>query len=288
MSISNIRQLDSFTLCPKDMTHADIPHLHELSVAVGWMHRAQDWATVLELGEGIFLSDEIGRPCGSAMWFPMSDDLAMLGMVITTPRLQERGAGRWMMEQILARTGGRDLALNATRAAFRLYLALDFQPGPKVWQRMGLVSAIPEQSPRTRPMCNTDHAAIHDLDSRAYGTNRHTAIELFLRQSTGTVIEDAGRITGYSLCRRFGRGHVVGPIVAATAQDAAALAAPHIAHHHGSFLRIDTQETEGPFIQMLTDCGLAARDTVTFMSRGRKRICDPSAHVFALANQAVG
>lgn len=88
------------------MTPDDIPLLHELSVAVGWMHRAEDWGTALRLGSGIFLTDEIGRPFGSAMWFPVADDLAMLGMVITTPRLQERGAARWMMDQILSQTGG--------------------------------------------------------------------------------------------------------------------------------------------------------------------------------------
>ncbi|WP_372801016.1 GNAT family N-acetyltransferase [Paracoccus seriniphilus] len=288
MNNVNNQQLDSFTLEARDMTPADIPALHELSVAVGWMHRAEDWAVTLELGEGIFLTDEIGRPVGSAMWFPMSDELAMLGMVITTPRLQERGAGRWMMEQILSRTGGRDLALNATRAAFRLYLALDFQPGPKVWQHMGIVSAVPEDSGRTRQMRAEDRAAIHALDSRAYGTDRRKALELFLDQSVGTVLEEDGQITGYALCRRFGRGHVVGPIIAATPQDAAALAAPHIAAHHGQFLRIDTRDTDGPFFQMLTAHGLASRDSVTSMTRGRAREVDLQAHVFALANQAVG
>ncbi|WP_330447776.1 hypothetical protein FLP41_02065 (plasmid) [Paracoccus marcusii] len=42
-----------------------------------------------------------------------------------------------MMEQILARTGSRDLALHATHAAYRLYVALGFQTGPRVWQHQG-------------------------------------------------------------------------------------------------------------------------------------------------------
>ena len=142
------RLVDSYDLMTRPITPDDIPHLHELSVAVGWMHRAEDWAVALKLGEGIFLADEIGRPFGSAMWFPVAEDMAMLGMVITTPRLQERGAGRWMMEQILARTGQRDLALNATRAAFRLYLALGFQPGLTVWQHQGIVNADVAADPR--------------------------------------------------------------------------------------------------------------------------------------------
>lgn len=288
MTDSNRRLVDSFSLASRPLTPADIAHLHELSVAVGWVHRAEDWAAALQLGEGIFLADEIGRPVGSAMWFPVSDDLAMLGMVITTPRLQERGAGRWMMEQIMARTGSRDLALNATRAACRLYLSLGFVPGLKVWQHQGIVTAAPPVAPRVRPMQPGDHVAIHALDSRAYTTDRRRGLDLFLGQSRGTVIEEHGQITGYALCRRFGRGHVVGPVVAGDPQAAADLAAPHIAAHPGRFLRIDTRETEGPFVAFLEACGLRAQDSVTSMYLGKPRPTDPTAHIYALANQAIG
>lgn len=75
MSNVNNRQLDSFTLEARDMTPADIPALHELSVAVGWMHRAEDWAVTLELGEGIFLTDEIGGPSALPCGFPCRTSL---------------------------------------------------------------------------------------------------------------------------------------------------------------------------------------------------------------------
>lgn len=282
------RRVDSFSLSARPITPEAIPKLHELSVGVGWMHRTEDWATALRLGEGIYLTDEIGRPFGSAMWFPMAEDYARLGMVITTPRLQERGAGRWMMEQILGRTGGRDLALHATRAAYRLYVALGFQTGPLVWQHQGIVTAAPPESPAVRPLRPEDREGVHALDTRAYTAERRQALALFLEQSSGTVIEDGGRITGYALCRRFGRGHVVGPVVASSAAEAVALAAPHVAAHRGRFLRIDTRDTEGAFVEMLKASGLAAHDTVTSMSLGKPRPVDPTAHIFALANQAVG
>lgn len=288
MTDQSSRVVDSFSLEMRPITPADIPLLHELSVGVGWMHRAEDWATALRLGEGIFLADDIGRPFGCAMWFPVSDDLAMLGMVITTPRLQERGAGRWMMEQILARAGGRDLALNATRAAFRLYLALGFQPGLTVWQHQGVVTGAPAPDARVRAMRPDDRAAIHALDTRAYTAHRGAALDLFLDQSTGTVLEQDGRITAYALRRRFGRDQVVGPIVAANARDAAAVTGPHLAAHQGRYLRIDTRETEGAFTDLLNASGLPPRESVTTMTLGRPRPVDPNAHIFALAIQAVG
>lgn len=280
--------VDSFSLSARPITSNAIPKLHELSVGVGWMHRTEDWITALRLGEGLYLTDEIGRPFGSAMWFPVAPDLARLGMVITTPRLQERGAGRWMMEQILARTGSRDLALHATHAAYRLYVALGFQTGPRVWQHQGVVTAAPAPDPRVRTLRPEDHAAVHVLDARAYGAERRDALALFLEQSAGTVIDEGGRVTGYALCRRFGRGHVVGPVVAARPEDAVALAAPHVAAHLGRFLRVDTARTDGPFVAMLKACGLPAHDTVTSMWLGRPRPVDPQMQIFGLANQALG
>lgn len=284
------RMVDSFALEASPVTPAAIALLQELSVSVGWPHRAEDWQTALALGEGIFLRDEIGRAFGSAMWFPASDDLATIGMVITTPRLQDHGAGRWMMENILARTGSRDLALNATRAAFRLYLALGFVPGQTVYQQQGVARArLPgPATPTVRPLTLDDHDGLRDLDRRAYTAERRAAMDLLLAQSVGIVQEQAGRITGYALCRRFGRGHVVGPVVAGDAASAIALSAPLIARHAGSFVRLDTRETQGPFVDFLEDCGLRRHDTVTSMYLGKPRALAPEAHIFGLANQAIG
>ncbi len=71
------RMVDSFSLSARPITSNAIPKLHELSVGVGWMHRTEDWITALPW-RGLYLTDEIGRPFGSAMWFPVAPDLARL------------------------------------------------------------------------------------------------------------------------------------------------------------------------------------------------------------------
>ena len=52
------------------------------------------------------------------MYFPMGEDFAMLGMMVTVPRLQARGAGKWLLQRVLADCAGRDLRLSATRWAW--------------------------------------------------------------------------------------------------------------------------------------------------------------------------
>jgi predicted N-acetyltransferase YhbS len=283
-----IKQLESYELTARPMRMEDVPALHPLSIGVQWPHRPEDWAMLIRLGQGVVAEDEIGRVVGSAMWWPMGPDLARICMVITTPRLQEQGAARWLMQQIAGPIGARDKVLTATRAALRLYLSLGFRPGLTVHQHQGIVAETPTVVPGARPMTAADEAAVRALDAAAFTAERRAVLDELLAASEGTVLERRGEIVGFALCRRFGRGHVVGPVVAASEADALALVTPHVAAHVGRFLRLDTLEAEGPFRAYLEACGLSLYDTLTLMSLGRDRAPVGPAKIYGLASHSLG
>ncbi|WEX79167.1 GNAT family N-acetyltransferase [Sinorhizobium numidicum] len=281
-----------------DINNADIEQLHALSIAVGWPHRAEDWQFAREVGKGIVALDEIGRIQGSAMWFPYGAHFATIGLVITTPRLQANGAGQWLMGHVLDRVAGRNLGLNATRAARRLYRSLNFVTEALVSQCQG-ESTIPpdvESSPGTvlRALALTDLEPIAELDRVAFGADRKVLLARLLACSKGVGLIRDGKIEAFSLCRRFGRGHVVGPVVAGKDADAIAVVRPHVAEHAGSFLRLDTREKGGAFSDFLSRCGLPVYDTVTTMSRGRPWLTVPGRQepreprTYALVGHALG
>lgn len=266
-------QLNSFKLELTDIAKVDLEKLHALSISVGWPHRAEDWQFLLEFGHGIAALDGIGRVLGSAMWFPYGDDFATIGMVITSPRLQAKGAGQWFMEHLFSKVGDRSLGLSATHAARRLYLSLNFQPEAIVYQYQG-EALEPPAAPLAadamlRPVETADFEQVATLDKTAFGTDRSALHERLLARSKGVVFVRDGQIAAFSLCRRFGRGHVIGPVVAANDADAIAVVRPHVAEHVGSFLRLDTREKRGDFADFLGGCGLSVFDTVTSMSLGR-------------------
>ena len=101
------------------------------------------------------------------------------------------------------------------------------------------------------------------------------------------------RAEDWEILRKVGRGHVIGPVVAVSDEEAVAVTAPLVAPHAGRFLRVDTRCAEEVFAEFLVTCGLALYDIVTSMSLGRRwvRAATPDGehpHSFALASQALG
>jgi GNAT superfamily N-acetyltransferase len=297
-SVSGRLAIDAFEMRLSDINAVDLDQLHALSIGVGWPHRAEDWQFLRSIGHGIAASDEIGRVLGSAMWFPHGSSFATIGMVITSPRLQSLGAGEWLMRRILGEQRGRELRLNATRAARRLYLSLDFHPEKTVFQCQGDVRT-PQRIPSVprgaelRRLEQADLAGIAELDAQAFGASRKALLSALFLESVGFGLFRCGQLDAFALCRPFGRGHVVGPVVASGDEDAIAVVAPHISVHEGRFLRLDTQVTEGEFGIFVAQSGLPVFDTVLTMSLGGhfsdfKSRSSRQPVTYALASQALG
>ena len=271
-------KIDAFSMRVGDIEGVELNRLHALSLSVGWPHRAEDWQFLRESGHGLVALDEIGRVFGSAMWFAHGVDFATVGMVITSPRLQTLGAAQWLMKRVFDEIGERDLRLNATRAARRLYLTLGFQPERTVYQCQGVARVRTTRVPakaegEVRALDARDIPAVIDLDAAGFGAQREELIRRLFAHSAGYGLFRDAALKAFALCRPFGRGHVVGPVVAGTDSDALAIARPHVAEHSGTFLRVDTPMEHGEFAAFLSHSGLPVFDTVLTMSMG-KRLSD--------------
>ena len=296
--MSDSLRVDAFSMHIGDIQDVELDQLHALSISVRWPHRAEDWEFLRQTGNGIVALDEIGRVMGSAMWFPHGDRFATVGMVITSPRLQTNGTGQWLMGRILNEVAGRRLSLSATRAARRLYLSLDFKAEKTVYQCQGTArpaGVIARQAPErlVRRLIAEDLTKASDLDAIAFGAGRTDLVKRLDEQSVGYGLFRGQELLAFSLCRPFGRGHVIGPVVASNDSDAIAVVTPHVEHHAGQFLRLDTHMEAGDFASYLSQCGMLVYDTVLTMSFGKR----PSDHAetatnlpttYALASQALG
>jgi hypothetical protein len=92
-------------------------------------------------------------------------------------------------------------------------------------------------------------------------------------------------VVGYAIERAFGRGSVVGPVIAATEPDAIAL---FNAAARPGFVRVDRASEAANFGRHLTACGLTADGEFPAMLRGDWPASTATQRIYALASHALG
>ena len=272
----------------RDMDASDVAASHALAGELRWAHRLEDLQLFKEAGFGCIASDGRGATLGSGMWFPYGDGLATIGMVIVAPASQGKGVGRELMRKLMEAAGARAIRLIATKAGRPLYDSLGFRIVGTVTQHQGTATPVHgRHNPEVRVAANGDWPSIAALDTGATGGDRTTLLQALRKVSEILVLERDGEVRGFSMCRRFGLGHVVGPVVCTDDADAVDLVSLHVSGLAGRFVRVDTHRTEGMFSDFLLGSGLAIGSRSPQMVLGAGGI-PGSVHTFALASQALG
>lgn len=266
----------------------------QLSVAVGWPHRQCDWQRLLALGTGLAGVDN-DTLVATAMHWSFDARLATLGMVIVSPAYTRRGVGRRAMEALLDTISATRIELHATLAGADLYRSLGFTETRWVHQCQGrVVNAGAGLEPRPLPPHTilrsfraTDYEALMALDEQAIGSPRRALLSGLLEQGEALVLEQAdGRLAGAALCRDFGRGDVIGPVIATGPDAARCLVEAWIIRRVGCFVRLDTPD---PYLAAwLAEIGVVEVDRVRQMVAGDRLPATGPATRYALASQALG
>lgn len=286
--------LEHFSVTARPVDTGDLARLHELAVGVGWPHRPADLKQIISLAKGYVACDEIGRVGGSALWFPLGEDTACIGMVITPPRMQSRGAGRWLMKRLLSDIGTREIVVNATPQAVRLYEQLGFGKCGLGLQMQGHIRAPDTPAPVTpgltlRPYVAADRPALLALDREASGRNRRDVLHRMLQPADGVVLVDySGSTVGCAFSRPFGGGELLGPVIARNDDEAIILASHFLSCRIGTYMRLDTLVRPGKFTNFLENCGIAACTEITHMRLNPKADGSGTVSSYAMVGQAFG
>jgi len=265
---------------------ADLDAITALVKTLNWPHRREDIALFLELGAGRIARDGDGKILGVALWWAFAPAHARLGLVMVSPDAQGRGLGRRLVERVLRDAADRTMVLLATEAGKPLYDKLGFVEIGACRQYQGTYAGALAEDADIRAATADDLPAILALDAGAFGAGREATLRALMRAGRAAVIDDASGITAYAIDRDFGRGSVVGPIVAGRETDAVrlvrALARP-------GFVRVDIPVQCETLARHLADQGLtpAGADSPV-MVRGAWPVPAGDARVFALSSHALG
>jgi GNAT superfamily N-acetyltransferase len=267
-------------------TRAHLPGGLKLSQEMGWPYRLEDWEVALELGQG-FALESSGEVIGTAMWWPYGEAHASAGMIIVAKAAQGRGHGALLMDALLAAAHSRAITLNSTAEGFALYERRGFATVGTIQQHQGVPTQQHQALPASlvRAMTAADAEAVARLDREATGWTRPQTLRKLAQIAQGHVLLRDGAPRGYAFCRLFGRGHVIGPVVAESLDDARALIKAALAPLGSTFVRIDTAASTqlAPWLESI---GLAQVGEATTMVLSPQTPATGPARMFALANQS--
>jgi predicted GNAT family N-acyltransferase len=255
---------------------------------MSWPYRLEDWDIALQFGKG-FVLERAGTVIGTAAWWPYGETHASAGMIIVAKAAQGRGYGAQLMDALLTSARPRTIALNSTAEGITLYRRRGFVPTGIIHQHQG----IPRQSHETprsgllRPMAASEFEAIARLDRTATGLERRQLLNGLFDSGDGYVLLRDGILCGYAISRLFGRGYVIGPVVAESPTDARALIEFAIARLGPVFVRIDTPASS-QLGEWLESIDLQQVSDATTMVLGTPAPWTGPARMFGLANQSFG
>jgi GNAT superfamily N-acetyltransferase len=257
-----------------------------LSREAGWPHRREDWELVLSVSEGIVALQD-GRVVATTIITPFGSDAAAINMVIVDSAMRGRGLGRRLMDAALEKTGTRSCRLVATKEGLPLYEKLGFVAVGEIIQHQG--KALKVAAPATISWARDDgYEKICLLDRAACGVDRSKLMSILRHTAQFAVIRERGEVKAFAGLRPFGRGLVIGPVVASSRQQAKDLIQFMLAHHEGDFVRLDTELSTG-LDPWLVERGLAHVGGGILMQRGPKvERAEAPYRTYALVNQALG
>lgn len=270
------------------MTPDDVPAAHSLSARLNWAHRAEDWAMVERTSCG-FVAEDNGTLIGTAFTCNQGTH-SSIGLVIVSDEYQGKGIGRQLMGLVLEAAKPRTPILNATGPGEPLYASMGFKTFDHVAQHQG-IPTLPENAVADKAcltLTAADNDRVIDLANRGSGLDRTVVLnDLFPICKRVVGIEVDGKLEGVALLRPFGRGQVIGPIVARTAEQAKQMVTALILAFPGEYTRVDIPADCG-IGGWLEELNLKCVDRAPRMSLGEPPVIAENTLQFALVTQAIG
>ncbi|CAN7760207.1 GNAT family N-acetyltransferase [Rhizobium leguminosarum] len=282
--MDELMQTESVVLAPFEAHHLD--GAVALSRAAGWAHRKEDWEMIWSLSQGrVALAGD--RVVGTALMTPFGDTCSAINMIIVDESQRGRGLGRQLTTAVLELAGNRECRLTATNDGLPLYEKLGFVATDQIVRHQGIVSRV--NAPQNVEWVEPDALPeIKAVDGAAFGASRDTLIDVLSKEGRFSAIRNDDRIVAFASTRLFGKGEVVGPVVAENVEQARDLLAFILSGKEGRFVRIDIPEQTGLSSQ-LEDWGMPQEGEVVAMVRGAAGGSQtPAVQTFCLASQAIG
>lgn len=285
----------------REMQRLDIPAGLALCRASGWNQTERDWRHFLAAApHGALVAVENGAVIGTVATLPYGP-FTWISMVLVDPAARGRGVGTLLLHRGLEVVPhGSTARLDATPAGEAIYRKLGFAGEYRLTRvfldarrngasRGGARQRETKRTECVRPLAAADWPALLDLDLGAFGASRATLLQGLVTEAPEYAwVAEAGGVRGYLVGRH---GHVrehLGPLIADSAESAAALLDACLAAHPARTFFIDVPDDQQLFRARLTDLRFAVERPFLRMYRGRLTAPGDPSRVYAIAGPEFG
>jgi GNAT superfamily N-acetyltransferase len=278
-------------LAIRPMDARDIAAGEALVAASHWNQTAGEWRLFLEIApRGAIVGERDGRVVGTAVTVPYAPATAWIAMVLVDPAVRGQGIGRALLERALANApGGFVPCLDATPAGRSLYATLGFADEDALsrWRCPSPVVSMP--AGEVRPMEDADWPTVLVADREAAGFDRARVLAWCRAEAPDLAFVSAhGAEEGYVLGRRGRVTDHIGPLVAASAGRAVALAEACLSRMPRGGVSLDVPDAQRDLGRWLRARGFEVERPFTRMRCGASRGVALSPCVFASVGPEFG
>jgi len=271
-----------------------IPGCVALCVEARWNQTADDWGTMLALGEGFGLVDQAGTIVATSLALPFaSGGFGWISMVLVTGSHRRRGLATHLMQGAMRALEARNLTaiLDATPAGREVYRLLGFEDTWGIERLQCLTAPNLAEVPQAavRPMTDADWGAVCALDAAAFGADRSgliAALRARLPQAA-LVAEGKDGLNGFLLGRDGRIANDLGPCVADSERTAIALLAAALKKVAAPVF-LDMPAPHGSVGAWLRSGGFTLQRPYTRMLLNRTQPFNDVKRLFAIAGPELG
>lgn len=275
----------------RPMVESDLSDALQLLERAGRPHRLRDLTALFEVGEGVVIQAG-DATVGMGMRWLWGAEEASVGLIAEHPSWREHGVSEQLMNALCS---------GLERHAVRMQVT---PPLPDWATRLGFVhvgdiarlegrAALPPlvalpDGYRLRPAGRKDLLLLTQLDTAATGMTRMKMLQSWLPNALATMVVDhPDGAQGFALMRRFGRGAVIGPVIAPCTETAKALIAHLAAMADGRFLRLDVMNAPD-LREWIETIGLEQTGHTALMVKGGLQQRQPQCRCVVLADETLG
>ncbi len=289
---------DDATLREIRLGTGDIPGCVALVTEVRWNQTADDWRTMLALGEGYGLVAPDGTLVATSLALPFpSGGFGWISMVLVTEQWRRKGLATRLMDRAMAALARDGLVaiLDATPAGRTVYGLLGFEDTWGIERMQCLDAAVPADVPALasgnviRPMTDADWPAVCALDAAAFCADRAQLLAALRPRlpAAALVSVSGGQINGFLLGRDGRTASQLGPCVADNAEGGIALLAAALRKVKAPVF-LDMPAPHAALGAWLRASGFTLQRPYTRMIFKRKTPFNPTARMFAIAGPELG